>query len=782
MTVRSDVELATAPGSDPEPSPSATANPAVRLARRAPAAAAAVVGLLGVLIQALGYSAGWGGSPDLAITLFYVGLVVLLAPYAALLLSAAPSPRSRVIAVISFGLLMYASWLAASPVFSSAFDETLHVTTLVDMTGGAGWFAPNTMLPVSPHYPGLELATTAVHWVTGLPLMACQVVVVAIARTVLVVGLYLLGSRLTRSARGGGIVVLLYAASPQFWFFNAQFSYQTVALALLVGAVLFQLRAFHTRPDAEPRERDSAWWPMIGVQACLAALAVTHHLTSWLTVGALWVVALVLAAFGEPRRARMAAASAQLGLLLVVAWSAVIAPLLGRYLGPVVGEAGVEVARLIRLDGAEHQALSESADNVAPLWESGVMALSILLWLALLLPSLRAAVAGRTLGRSPVRFVLVVLAALFPILFALRFSPKVGEIADRSSTFVTLGVVLVVTGWLVTRLDLLDRAGLRITVPAAIVLLVGGLILGSGPDWQRVPGPYLAGAEQRSVDAQTIAVADWAAKYLPARSRFAGDVTMSRVIPTVAPVDPVTGGSGSVNVTPLYINPTLDLEARQLLIRGKVDFVVVDLRMVGETVRSGAFFEGSNGWGPTARTLTSEQLGKFENAPGFRKVLDGPVEVYDVRGLRAEPQVFVDRESPGRPGEWQPAHALGTGMVALLALLLLLTRRRRRSWRPEHALPLLVTLPALIAIGAVGVSSGLAPAVGVVIGVLLAAAGLVVILRSSEFQPGWWRRVPLALVVGVLLGLAAAVSISGAWHGLYDADELAPPPTAQVAP
>ena len=466
MTVRSDIELSTAPGSDPEPSPSATTNRVVASAFRAPAAAAGLVGLVGVLIQSVGYSAGWDGNTGLAVTLFYVGLVVLLTPYAILLLSAAPSTRSRVVAVISFGLLMYASWLAASPVYSTAFDETLHVTTLVDMAGGAGWFAPHTMLPVSPHYPGLELATTAVHWLTGLPLMACQIVVVAIARTVLVVALFLLGSRVTRSARGGGIVVLLYAASPQFWFFNAQFSYQTVALALLVSAVVFQLRAFHTRPGVDLRDLDSAWRPMIGVQLCLAALVVTHHLTSWLTVGALWVVALVLAAFGEPRRARMAAASAQLGLLLVVAWSALIAPLLGRYLGPVVGEAGVEVARLIRLDGAEHQALSESADNAAPLWESGVMALSILIWLALLLPSLRAAVAGRTLGRSPVRFVLVVLASLFPILFALRFSPTAGEIADRSSTFVTLGVVLVVTSWLVTRLHLLDRAGLRIAVPA----------------------------------------------------------------------------------------------------------------------------------------------------------------------------------------------------------------------------------------------------------------------------------------------------------------------------
>ena len=751
-----------------------------RVAGRAPATSAGLIGLVGLLVQTVGYAAGWSGDTGLAIVLFYLGLVVLLTPYAVLLLSPLPAPRSRVVAVVSFGLLMYASWLAASPVYAAAFDETLHVTTLGIMTDGGGWFAPNTMLPVSPHYPGLELATSAVHWATGLPLMACQVVVVALARTALVLGLYLLGSRLTGSARGGGIVVLLYAASPQFWFFNAQFSYQTVALALLVGAVVFLLRAFRSTPDTTFHDRSGAWWPMLGVQLCLGALAVTHHITSWLTVGALWLVALVLASFGEPRRARLAAVSAQLGLLVVVAWSALVAPLLARYLGPVAGEAGTEIVRLIRSDGGQRATLSENPANAAPLWETGVMGLSVLLWIVLLLPSLRAAVAGRSLGRSPARFVLATLAAAFPLLFAVRFSPSAGEIADRASTFVTLGVVLVVTAWLAaSHFDVLRRIRLRVAVPAALVLLVGGLILGSGPDWQRTPGPFLAGAEQRSVDSETLAVADWTARYLPADSRIAADVTLDRVLPTVAPVVPVTGSAGSVNVTPLFINETLDLEARQLLIRGKVDFVFVDRRLEGETVHSGGFFEGTD-WGPTARTLTAEQLGKFEDATGFRLVLDGPVQVYDVRSLRAEPQVFTDRESPGRPGDWQPAQAVGTGVVALLAILFLLTRRRRGRWRATHALPWLVSLPALVAIGALGVTVGMTTAAGVALGLLVAVGAAVGLVRVSEHRPGWWRRLPVAVAVAVLLGVIAWLSVSSAWDGLFDGTELPPPPTAQA--
>ena len=58
---------------------------------------------------------------------------------------------------------------------ATRFDETLHVTTLVDMVDQHRFFYPNTMLPVSPHYPGLEFATAGVHWLTGLPLIVCQV-------------------------------------------------------------------------------------------------------------------------------------------------------------------------------------------------------------------------------------------------------------------------------------------------------------------------------------------------------------------------------------------------------------------------------------------------------------------------------------------------------------------------------------------------------------------------------------------------------------------------------
>ena len=135
---------------------------------------------------------------------------LIVAPFAALLLVDGRSAHQRLGASLALTLIVYASWLLSNPVMSTRFDENLHVTTLVDLIEHAEFFQLNSMLPVSPHFPGLELATAGVHWLTGLPLFACQVLVVATARVTFVTALFLLASRIGRSTasrrlRGPGL-------------------------------------------------------------------------------------------------------------------------------------------------------------------------------------------------------------------------------------------------------------------------------------------------------------------------------------------------------------------------------------------------------------------------------------------------------------------------------------------------------------------------------------------------------------------------------------------------
>jgi hypothetical protein len=363
------------------------------------------------------------------------------------------------------------------------------------------------------------------------------------------------------------------------------------------------------------------------------------------------------------------------------------------------------------------------------------------------------------------------IAVIYPGLQMARFAPSAAEVADRASTFVTLAMALVVAAWLAPRIQTFSA----LVVPALVMLILGGTLIGSGPDWQRVPGPYLAGAEQRSIDSESVAVAQWAGTYLPKGSRVAADSTFIRLIPNFAPVTTITQPAGYDSMTPMFIAHSVDEEVLRLILHNDVDFIVVDTRLVGQTVRSGGFFEASTGYGPDAQTIKRDQVQKFEDQPGFDLVLDGPVKVYDVRPLRHAEQTFAHRDPPGLPGGWTPWQALASVMLLLVGLLArgrLLDPRRFRArdiWRPA------VTLPAAMLFGAGGVLAGFSP-----LGGLIAASVLLYVLIQLSPRPepigwgpasGWAWGAAIALVAAATVGLA----VWSAWHGLLDHSVLPPP-------
>ena len=53
-----------------------------------------------------------------------------------------------------------------------------------------------------------------------------------------------------------------------------------------------------------------------------------------------------------------------------------------------------------------------------------------------------------------------------------------------------------------------------VVVSLSSVGYLGGLILGSGPDWSRLPGSYLAVADSRSLDPETLAAVKWSGQHL----------------------------------------------------------------------------------------------------------------------------------------------------------------------------------------------------------------------------------------------------------------------------
>ena len=246
-------------------------------------------------------------------------------------------------------------------------------------------------------------------------------------------------------------------------------------------------------------EEERPWRLLVAVQVCLGGLAITHHLTSWLMLVLLWLLALFFWRGGEERRARLTLITAELATVVVLAWTAIIAPLLISYLGPIFDVASSQLLTALDGSGAGSEPRRPAGDGTpTPTWELMVMAGSILLWMAMLVPAAWRAWRRGSLGPTRARYVPLVIAVIYPGLQLARFAPSAAEVADRASTFVTLAMALVVAAWLAPRIQTFAA----LVVPALVMLILGGTLIGSGPDWQRVPGPYLAGAEQRSIDSE----------------------------------------------------------------------------------------------------------------------------------------------------------------------------------------------------------------------------------------------------------------------------------------
>ena len=89
-----------------------------------------------------------------------------------------------------------------------------------------------------------------------------------------------------------------------------------------------------------------------------------------------------------------------------------------------------------------------------------------------------------------------------------------------------------------------------LTVPL-IVIFVGNVMVGVGPSWSRLPGPYLVSADSRSIDPQSVDAASWTLSYLGSNNRIATDRVNGLIFGAGANQYPVAHVNSGVDVSPL---------------------------------------------------------------------------------------------------------------------------------------------------------------------------------------------------------------------------------------
>jgi hypothetical protein len=234
-----------------------------------------LAGAVGLLVIALGDAAArtgeaWAGS------LFWLGLLILFGSAAGRLAFGRPTERESLGLILILGFFLYLVKVMHSPVSFSFFDEFLHWRTLNDLVKSDHLFNVNPLLPTSALFPGLEIVIAALAKLSGLPYFPAALVVLGIARLVLLLSLYLIFKEISRSNRVAGIAVLVYMTNPNFLFFDADFSYESLALPL-AGLVLYAMVRRQCRPGFGREAKG------LSVVALIAgsAVVVTHHITSY---------------------------------------------------------------------------------------------------------------------------------------------------------------------------------------------------------------------------------------------------------------------------------------------------------------------------------------------------------------------------------------------------------------------------------------------------------------------------------------------------------------------
>jgi hypothetical protein len=599
--------------------------------------------------------------------LFFASLVIPFTIFVTVLM--VPRLGSlRQLTVAILGLYPAIVYRMSSPLVLAGYDEHQHAQSLLNLLLGSGLFSPNPTLSVSPYYPGLEVFTAVTIRLTGLPIIVAASLVILLCRLLLVLTIYHAALLVSPSHRGASLVVAFYAVSSHFYSFDAGFAYETLALTLGLGGIYLLRRA-------QLADHAAGLRLFFIASLVLIATVVTHHVTSWFVLAFLIAWAAV-----SPKGERKLVARAAVVMGAAVAlWTAALDTRLVVYLVPIVSTA-IQSARAFVAGTSGHHVFGASGGTPpAPPWERFFLVIYTLSCTVAALACAWIMLSRAFRNRDRMLGLLGALNLLFPLTAAAHFDPSVGEFGDRAASFLFLPLALSCSLIIqrhprVTRRPSDPRNPFRPAVLAALIggtaiIYVGGIVLGSGPDYIRLPGPYLPSADFRSQDPETLAAVDWAGRHLPTGATVAAD-RVPAVLLGSKQLWPLSSPQQGYVPAQLYLSSTWGPQQTAIVKGLHIDYLYVDMRLTDSLPYVGFYF--SQGETAKSTRITAADVAKFAHVPGLKAVYHhGPVTIYDTSGLGVVPR------QAGFTGD----HTMGLGPLdailgAVIVLLVLLVRRR----------------------------------------------------------------------------------------------------------
>jgi hypothetical protein len=571
---------------------------------RIPVSAVAVCAAVGVLVAATAYTAGrlgYSGSPWANRT-YWLGQALILVPTGYRLLSRRVLTAGGTVTLVT--VLTVAEYLVNvcySPAIFTYFDELEHWRSAVNVLQTGKPFAVNYLLPISPHYPGLEEATSALVSITGLSVFTSGLIVAGVAHLLFVYVLYVLFRQVSGSYRLAGVAMLIYASNSHFASFDSMFIYQTLALPFFALTLLSAWRL------ASPRTvGHRAGWFVLAVLAIITTVA-THHITSYVLVGMLMVITLAALITRSWRTAAWTAVLAMVSALAVLGWLLFAAPQTWTYLQPFADET------LRSFESILAGRISGPPTSAGPLGNRVLGAAAVLI-ISVLLPIGWCQVWPRR-RRKPWTVAMAAVSAGWYVLVVVRFTvPEGSQLAGRGATFIFVPTAyiaaLAVRHLASTAVRWQARATSIALLVVVLCLMFEGLANGWPPYWERLPGAHQVGGFERSVGPEEITTASWALAALGPGNRFATDFGSYPILGSYGFQIPLR------DVSYLYTSPMFtpgDLFRAQTQ---KLHYVWVDRRLSQSLPAFGQYFPID----PKAHTYTHPlplaYLEKFNHSAG----------------------------------------------------------------------------------------------------------------------------------------------------------------------
>jgi hypothetical protein len=574
------------------------------------------------------------GPPSL---IYWVGILIIGLPIFYRLSSPAPSSGERLTLVCLLGMALYAVKLARDSVFYTFPDEFVHAFNAEQIVDHQNLFEGNPLLPITPDYPGLEGATSALMTMTGMTSYGAGIVVIGAARLALVIGLFFLFRRISGSARLAGLGVAIYAGSSNFLLWGAQYSYQSLALPLFV-VVLMAL----AEREAAPRSWGSAW--AIPIVLVIAAIVVIHHLTSYALATALIVLAVLYWAVRRQVNWPNPWPFAVLAAGLAVTWLLVVAGATVDYLSPVLSRAYDSIFDTVSGE-ASPRALFQGSASSPGLPALGytppaarAVALGSVAILAIGLPFGLWQV-WRRHRTQPFALAFCAAAIGFFGVLGLRFAPAAWETSNRAGEFLFIGLAFVLAYAYLLAYVWFDRRGPRSAPWLGRVLLTGclGIVLIGGalsgwPYDSQIAQPVRAKEGGRFIESEPLGLAEWVEDHLSER-RFAAPTATARFL--LYPGDAHVRAGRNPDIEDLFTEPTLQTWQLPLLRRLDLRYAVADRRQRAADVVRGYSFSVRPPAGDPEGLLPKSVIDKFDRIPNAARVFDsGNIAVYDLKGRR----------------------------------------------------------------------------------------------------------------------------------------------------